>query len=412
MLALLASVLFFQQADVVMFSMMSEAIRAEYRFSDTQMGMLNGSALALFYACAAIPLARIADRGWRRNVIAISLALWSVCTALTAFADSFESFFLIRLVTGVGEAGAMPAAFSLIAARFPQSKRAGATSLVQSGRFMGMVAGLTGAGWLLSMMGWRHIFLIFGVPGILLAVIFCAAVREPKDVGGGPAASVLTVFRAMNRKIFVHLFALVATASMISFGMLAWAPAFYQRSFHMTSGEVGVWLGVALGLGNVAGTLLGGYLTNRFANGSLEGGLRISFWGFVINFPLAIMVFWVPDKAWSIALMLVSSVSGALCVGPVYATIQTLTPPRFRATAVALFQSGVVLIAIGCGPLLVGAISDAAEALAGRESLRWSLIIVTSCGIWPLYHGWRVLQLCPSELSVSAKEPEAQAMPA
>src|SRR3546814_8727451 len=97
-----------------MFSMTSEAIRSGFHFTDAQMGMLNGLAIALFFACASIPLARVADRGHRTNVIAISLALWSLCTALTAFASSFGALFLLRLLVGFGEAGALPAAFSLI----------------------------------------------------------------------------------------------------------------------------------------------------------------------------------------------------------------------------------------------------------------------------------------------------------
>jgi MFS family permease len=317
-------------------------------------------------------------------------------------ANSFESFFLARLLTGVGEAGAVPAAFSLIAARFPQSKLAGATAIVQSGRYLGIVAGLTGAGWVLSHLGWRHTFLIFGLPGIALATILMFAVREPEDLREGSAPSILTVLRAISRRMIIHLFALVTTASLVGAGMLAWAPTLYQRSFHMTADEVGLWLGVAIGLGNVAGTLLGGYLTNRLAKGNLEGGLRIAFWGLAINLPLGVIAFCVDNEALSIALMLASSVSGALCVGPVYATLQALTQPKFRATSVALFQSGVMLFAWGLGPLLVGAISDAARTLAGEESLRWSLIIVTSCGIWPLYHGWRVMKLCAAEFRALA----------
>lgn len=398
MLMLLACVLLFQQADVVMFSMTSEAIRSEFHFTDAQMGMLNGSAIALFYACASIPLARIADRGRRRNVIAISLALWSLFTALTAFASSFEAFFLIRLMVGIGEAGAMPAAFSLIAARFPPRRRAGAMSLVQAGRYVGMIVGLSGAGFALALFGWRHTFLLFGLPGIVLAIIFYMAVSEPRDVVSGDPSPIGTVIRVLNRRTILHLFALLATASTISYGMLAWAPAFYQRSFGMKPGEVGLWLGIVLGLGNLVGTLIGGYVTDRIAKERFDGGLRLAFWTIAINFPLAILAFCATDKWWSLGLLLASSVSGTICVAPVFATLQTLTPAKFRATAVALITSGVSFSAVGMGPLIVGGISDMARALVGEESLRWSLIIVTSFGFWPLFHAWRVNQLCPAEL--------------
>lgn len=398
MLLLLACVLLFQQADVVMFSMTTEAIRSEFNFSDAQMGMLNGSAFALFYACAAIPLARIADRGHRRNVIAISLALWSLCTALTAFASSFEAFFLIRLMVGIGEAGALPAAFSLIAARYSPQRRAGAMSLVQAGKYVGVIVGMSGAGLALALLGWRHTFLLFGIPGIILAVIFYAAVSEPRDVGSGDSSPISAVIRVLSRRSILHLFGLLATAMTITYGMLAWAPAFYQRSFGMKPEEVGLWLGVVLGLGNMVGTLIGGYATNRIAKDRFDGGLRLAFWTIAINFPLGVLAFCVPDKWWSLGLLLVSSVSGAVCVAPVFSTLQTLTPAKFRATAVALVTSGAACAALGLGPLIVGGISDAAKAFAGAESLRWSMIIVTSFGFWPLFHAWRVSQLCPAEL--------------
>lgn len=398
MLALLACVLFFQQADVVMFSMTSEAIRSEFHFSDAQMGMLNGSAIALFYALASIPLARIADRGWRRNIIAISLALWSLCTALTAFASSFEAFFVIRLLVGIGEAGAMPAAFSLIAARYSAQRRAGAMSLVQAGRYLGTIVGMSGAGYAIALLGWRHTFLIFGLPGIALALIFFLTVREPRDGAAGNPASIATVVRVLSRPSIFHLFGLLATASTIGYGMMTWAPAFYQRSFHMDSSEVGLWLGLVLGFGYLIGTLIGGYATDRLARRWVDGGLRLAFWTMAINFPLSILAFAVSDKWWSLGLLLAASLSGSICIAPVFATLQTLTPARFRATAVALITSGVAFAALGLGPLVVGAISDAVKTIAGAESLRWSLVIVTSFGLWPLFHAWRVTELCALEL--------------
>ena len=196
----------------------------------------------------------------------------------------------------------------------------------------------------------------------------------------------------------MHLFALLATASAITYGVLAWAPAFYQRSFDMKPGEVGLWLGVVLGLGNLVGTLIGGYVTNRIAKERFDGGLRLAFWTMAINFPLAITAFCATDKWWSLGLLLASSLSGSICVAPVFSTLQTLTPAKYRSTAVALITSGVYLVALGLGPLIVGGISDATKALAGQESLRWSMITVTSLGFWPLFHAWRASQLCPAEI--------------
>ena len=405
-LAMLAGVMFFQQADTIMFSMATEPIGTELHLTDLQMGLLNGTAFALFYGCAAIPLARISDRAQRRNVIAGCLALWSLFTALTALATGFTSLFAARLLVGIGEAGAGPAAMALIAARYPAGRRASAMALLHSGRYVGLIAGLWGAGEAITHIGWRHTFLLFGVPGMLLAVALLVTVREPRDIRHAEPTRMIDALRGLNQPVIHHLFGLLASAGLVACGMLAWAPAYYHRAFGMSSGEVGFWLGLALGVGTLIGALLGGFIAGRLPVDRPVLGLKLAFWSLLVNAPLAVLPFAVQDKTLSLAAMMAATIAGAICVGPVYGALQSLTEARVRATAIALFAVGTVLVGQGIGPLLVGAISDLVRTIAGDGSLRWSLIFVTMLGFWTVYHAWRVVQLYPTA-RIPEEEPSA-----
>jgi predicted MFS family arabinose efflux permease len=397
MVAMLATVFLFQAADMIIFSMAMSPIQAELRIGDAQLGFLNGSAFALFYAVAAIPLARISDGGRRRNVIAGCLVLWSLFTASTAFASSFSTLFASRLLVGIGEAGAQPATMALIAAAFPPERRTGATSLVQGGRYFGMVVGLWGAGLAIAHLGWRHTFLLFGLPGVALAGLLMVFVKEPVAAPAAsdapPRPSLREVWTGIDRPALRHLFGFLATAALVGAGTIAWSPIYYERQFAMGSGEVGLWLGIVLGMGTVVGTVGGGLICGRFP---AVTGLRIAFWTLAVNAPLAVLAFVVDAKGWSLALLLASMVAGGVCMGPIFAAMQTLTSVRIRATAVAMLGVGTVIVGQGFGPLLVGAISDVSHSIAGPQSLRLSMVLITLIGFWPLYHAWRLIKLYPA----------------
>jgi predicted MFS family arabinose efflux permease len=395
MLLMLAAAMFFHQADSTIFAIMIEPIRKDLAFSDVQLGLLSGSAFALVYALLSIPIARIADRGARRNVIAACLALWSLFTALTALANSFSSLFAARLLVGIGEAGVAPAAMALIAAWYPVARRGGANAVLQSGRYVGIIVALWGAGKAIEHVGWRHTFLLFGIPGMLLAIALYFTLKEPRDKPAIQRTELLEGLRGLDQPVIRHIFLFFAFGSIVSNGLSAWAPAYYMRTYGLSTGDVGFWLGIAIGLGALIGALSGGFMSNRLPPDRPVIGLKLMFWTQLLSAPLSLMPFLVAGRGWSTSALLLSTIVGAFSVGTIYGTLQSLIDFRIRATALAFFGVGVAIVGMGIGPVLVGAMSDVFRELFKTDSLRWSLVIVTLLNFQCVFHVWRIVKLFP-----------------
>ena len=178
-LALLTVVYVFNFVDRQILSILIVPIQRELGTSDTAMGFLTGVTFAVFYTLAGVPIARWADRGVRRDVIAVGLALWSGMTALSGFAHSFVQLALARVGVGVGEAACSPSAHSLIADYFPREKRATAMAIYSTGIHAGILIGFVSGGWIQQAFGWRAAFWIVGAPGIVLAIVTRFTLREP-----------------------------------------------------------------------------------------------------------------------------------------------------------------------------------------------------------------------------------------
>src|SRR5215510_5728117 len=159
-------------------SILMEPIRKEYDFGDTQMGLLSGTAFAIFYATLGIPIARFADRHSRVNIITASLVVWSVATALTGKAHGFWQMFLVRIGVGVGEAGCNPSAYSIISDYFPAKKRSTAQSIYSTGVYLGQFLGFITAAFVAHEYGWRAAFYVVGIPGLIVALVVKLTLRE------------------------------------------------------------------------------------------------------------------------------------------------------------------------------------------------------------------------------------------
>src|SRR5262245_59532954 len=247
-----------------------EPIRQEFQPSDTALGFLSGVAFAIFYATLGIPIARWADRGVRRDIIALALFLWSGMTALSGLARTFPQLVLARIGVGVGHAGCSPPAHCILSAYYPPERRGTAFAIYALGIPIGTAFGYLTGGWMAETLGWRSAFLLVGLPGLLLAVIVRLTLREPprghaearRDAG--PAPEPVEVMRAMWRlPTFRHLAAAATLHAFVGYGLANWNAVFLMRSHGMSPGEVGTWLAfIAVVFGGL-GTFLGGYLTDR-----------------------------------------------------------------------------------------------------------------------------------------------------
>lgn len=179
-LAMLTMVYVFNFIDRQLLVILQESIKKELHLSDTQLGLLSGFTFAIFYVTMGIPIARFADKGNRRNIVAISLGLWSVMTAFSGMARNFIQLLLARIGVGVGEAGGSPPAHAMISDYFPPKKRATALSVYSTGIYIGILVGFLMGGYLNQHLGWRTAFFVLGIPGIFFSLLFYITVKEPR----------------------------------------------------------------------------------------------------------------------------------------------------------------------------------------------------------------------------------------
>src|SRR4249919_2692004 len=178
-LGMLTLVYVFNFIDRQVLVILQESIKKELHLSDTQLGLLSGFTFAIFYVTLGIPIARLADKGNRRNVVTISLAIWSLMTAFSGLARNFIQLLLARIGVGVGEAGGSPPAHAMISDYFPPEKRSTALSIYSAGIYFGVLIGFVMGGYLNQHLGWRTAFYAVGIPGIIFALLFYITVKEP-----------------------------------------------------------------------------------------------------------------------------------------------------------------------------------------------------------------------------------------
>lgn len=226
-LLLLTGVYTFNFIDRQILVILQESIKGELGLSDTQLGLLTGLAFAAFYVVLGFPIARLADRTNRRNVVGLSLAVWSAMTAISGLVANYIQLLLARIGVGIGEAGGSPPAHSIISDYFPPEKRATALSIYSTGIYIGILVGYTLGGWIDANYGWRMAFFAMGIPGIIYALLILFTVKEPPR--GGTDGQVIEHQKASSKEIigiFINILGLVLAffaIGAIIFFVGAWA---------------------------------------------------------------------------------------------------------------------------------------------------------------------------------------------
>jgi MFS family permease len=383
-LVVLVIVYTFNFIDRQIIGILAVPIKAELRLSDSQLGLMGGLAFALFYTFLGIPIARLADRISRTGIMTAALALWSLMTAICGFTHSFAQLFMARVAVGVGEAGGVTPAYSLICDYFPPRERARALSAYSFGIPIGSAVGIVLGGFITSLMSWRMAFFIVGFAGLLITPLLKFTVREPTrgaldaagvDRAAGGAPTLLQVIAVLARKpSFWGLSLGAACASMMGYGLFFWAPSFLVRSFHLSLLHASLCYGSLVLAGGLVGIWFGGVLADRY------GAARRGMYAFIpaIAF-LATVPFYfagvLSTTLWiSFIVLLVPTALGLAWLGPVLAAVQHLVPGNMRATASALFLFINNLIGIGLGTTLIGVVSDAMRLRFGAESLRYAIL--------------------------------------
>ncbi len=393
-LGLLAVVYIFNFTDRQILAILLQPIKEELLLSDTQLGFLSGIAFALFYVTLGIPIARLADRHNRVNIISISIFLWSLMTALSGLAVNFSQLLMARVGVGIGEAVCTPPAHSLLSDYFSTERRSSALGIYSLGLPIGGFLGILVGGWVAELYGWRRAFFFVGLPGLVLALLVKISIREPpRGLADGkvpektltpPLGEVLQYL--WSRRSFRHITLGTALLAFSGFAAASWIPPFLIRSHAMSLGEIGTLLSLITLVGGVTGALGGGYLGDRLAKRDLRWYVWLPAITLLIGFPFSIAGLLVGNKYLVLVLWVVPTISYSVYVGPVMALIQRMVGLRMRGVSVAIFLFFTNLIGMGGGPLMVGYVSDLFSDVFAVNALRYSLMVGSAVIIWSAVH--------------------------
>lgn len=406
-LTAMTSVYMLHVIDRWMLMLLLQPIKEELSLTDTQLGFVTGIAVALFSVTAGLVLSRWADRGNRTVITSFAIGLWALTVMMTMYVSSYLQLVFARIAAAVGESGVKPPTFSLVGDYFPESnQRTRALSIYFSGNFLGSLLGLILGGWLAEQYGWRMALFLLGTPGLLLAIVFKLTIVEPRASSGRvkidapplpPMAAVLKIM--WGQRSCRHLVMALVLLYTVGSGLAPWFGAFLVRSHHLGTAELGVSLGLVFGLGGLAGVLCGGYVATRwFANNELAQ-MRMSAITVALLTPCLLAFLMMPHKYQALVALVPVAMAFSAFLGPTYAVMQRLVLNEMRATVVALVMVLVNLIGMGCGPQIVGILSDAFAPTFGTDSLRYAMILMSLLAAWSGYHFWQVGRTVKEDLA-------------
>lgn len=390
---LLSVVMMLAHIDRNVISLFVQPMKRDLGLSDTEVSLLLGIAFTFPYVVVGLPMSRRVDRGVRKYLVAGSLALWSLTTALCGLAQNFWQLFIGRAVVGASESVVTPAAISLIADAVPPSKlpRAyaiynggitggAAMALLIGGVLMGLLADfpsveLPGIGTLHS---WHLVFMIVGIPGLLVSSLVMFTVPEPQRRGvirpkGYPLRE---VFQSVLSQRAFHLRLLpgMILLAIINNAILAWQPAFYERTYGWGPSVAGPLLGiVSLGT-SVAGLITGAWLAERLGKRRSDANVRVLFLAQCLSLPFAVAGPLMPSPWLALGCLAIGSALAGMGGPGFVSALQIATPNAMRGQINVLYATLVNVIGGSVGPTLTGLLTD--YVASSEADLRYVLVAI------------------------------------
>jgi len=391
LLLMLAALLTFTNTDRQLLGLSMESIKADLALSDTQLGLLTGFTFALFFTLLGIPLAQLADRRDRVWLIATTTLLGGVAISLCGFAVTFTQLILIRIAVAIGEAGLLPAANSLIPDYFTSAERPRAFAFFLMGGPISGVAGYLLGGWLVETIGWRRSFVAFGLPAVVLGVLVCITLQEPRRrqfrhveaiVRGANVSSeskgpsLVEVSKALwLNKTFRYLTLANCAFTVVSFGMSQWIAVYFSRTYHLTTTAIGAALAIVCGGGGMVGMYAGGRFASRLTGASPKAQVQIVAFSYLGTGVMNTLLVLVSGSATlGFVLFALAGLVGASGSAPVFSIQLSIVPARMRAQSLAIQLFVVNLVGMGLGPTLAGTLSDLLVPRFGADALRWTFL--------------------------------------
>ena len=390
-LILLTIVYGFNFIDRQIMGILAPFIQKDLGLTNTELGLLIGLAFAVFYTFVAIPIAWLADRYNRVNILSIALATWSGFTALTGLANNFIQIGLARMGVGIGEAGGSPPSHSIISDLFPKEERASALGVYSMGIPLGIMAAYFVTASLMGSSGddvdWRRIFIVLGLTGIGLAVIVKLVLKEPKR-GAMEFDENVEIEKPPFMQSLKELMKIPAWWAMcfgIAFGsFVSYAKSAFQTKYLVTLDPtfnfqtLVIILGIMNGTTYAAGAFFGARLADKWGKKDIRAYGWLPAISISLCLPVGLITWWVPSIELHLIFATLFLLLIGIYLGPSFAIAQTLAPVHMRAMSTALFFFILNMIALGGGPTFAGWIMDIfKENFNDLESARYAMTVTS-----------------------------------
>ncbi|MEP5570118.1 MAG: MFS transporter [Halioglobus sp.] len=408
-LGLLTVVYAFNFIDRQLLAILQESIKADLNLSDSQLGLLTGFAFAVFYVTAGIPIARWADHANRRNIVAGSLFIWSFMTAISGMVQNYSQLVLARIGVGIGEAGGSPPSHSIISDIFPPNRRATALGFYSTGVSFGILFGFLFGGWLNEYFGWRTAFLVVGIPGVFLAGVLMLTLREPtrglveKRTATTESVPLKKVIQTLwDSRTFRHLSLAASLNAFSGYSTASWTASFMIRSHDMSTGELGTWLAIIIGLFGAIGVFFGGMAADRLSPRDKRWYMWLPAISGFIAVPFMVAVYLAQSPYLALGMMLIPGLLHQVYLGNTLATTHNIVGLKMRATSSAILFFIINMIGLGCGPFLVGVLSDQLSDVHGADSLRLAMLyLLPAVMFWSACHFYCASRHLRKDLSMA-----------
>lgn len=359
-------------------ALLVQPIKEDLQASDTAMSLLYGLSFTMFYVLVGIPVARLADRANRRNIVAAAVFIWSIATALCGLARSFGTLFVARIGVGAGEGGLSPAAYSILADYFPKERLPAAMGVYQMGIYVGGASALVLGGFMASVVppgsvvilpligavkGWHLVFLMLGIPGVLLSGAMLL-VREPQRMGlagthKSPPFSELAAHVLRHWQAYLGISCGFALMILVGNATGAWIPAFLERKYGLTTAQIGGIYGTITAICGVSGTLAGGFAAAALRRRGFErANLLVALFGFTALVPVTTLFPQASTATLSLTLIGAMNFLAGFNFGGGLAALQEITPNRMRASVSAGYMLMVNMLGAAGGPFAIALVTD------------------------------------------------------
>ncbi|MDE2462531.1 MAG: MFS transporter, partial [Alphaproteobacteria bacterium] len=378
---MLAVVAFLAATDRNILAVLLVPIQKDLGVSDAAMGALTGTAYALVYATAALPLAWLADRVNRRNLLAVSLAAWSAMTALCGFASTYLQLLFARFGVAGSEAVQNPTSLSMLADIYPAERRGTAISVVTIGSALGFSVGAYLAGFLNDRYGWHVAMMAVGLPGLMAALAILWTVPEPQrgmqDSGQdapSPAGIVESAKKLAQIRTLLPLMVGMIFLSAAFLGWLNWAPTFLMRIHQLSMTQMSAVFGAIVGVGGVLSNLIAGIASDRLARWGLRWRMYYCCAMCIASAPALAASLLIHSTQVAIALMVLYSLSAGGLTTVTAASAISIAPTDLRASVMAVAGFTISVFGGGVGPFVIGWLNDSLHARLGSGALRYTLL--------------------------------------